>query len=242
MDKPIFYAPDIAADAVSYTMNEDTSKYCIQVLRHENGDEVLLADGRGHRFHAVITDNNRKRCSVRIAGCDTLPAPGPALRIAISFTKNASRIEWFLEKATEIGIQTIIPLVTHRTEKEKIKAERLQNILVSAMLQSQQFYLPDLQEPQSFDKVVKTNTDPQRLIAHCLPGQKRELIHHLQPGKDTIILIGPEGDFTPEEVQLALDHGFEPVSLGKNRLRTETAGIVATTVMAMITDCDGHDF
>lgn len=234
MDKPIFYAPDIAADAAAYTMNEDTSKYCIQVLRHENGDEVLLADGRGHRFHAVITDDNRKRCGVRITGCDTLPAPSPVLRIAISFTKNASRIEWFLEKAAEIGIQTIIPLVSHRTEKEKIKAERLQNILVSAMLQSQQFYLPELLEPQPFEKVVTTNTDPQRLIAHCLPGQKRELVHHFQPGKDTIILIGPEGDFTPEEIQLALDKGFEPVSLGRNRLRTETAGMVSVTMMNML--------
>ncbi|WP_212001967.1 16S rRNA (uracil(1498)-N(3))-methyltransferase [Chitinophaga sp. HK235] len=231
MDLPIFYAPDIVEGATAYTMNEDTSKYCIQVLRHENGDTVLLADGRGHRYSTVITDDNRKRCSVKITHTETLPAPAPALRIAIAFTKNTSRIEWFLEKATEIGIQTIIPLVSQRTEKEKVKAERLQNILVSAMLQSQQFYLPQLQEPQPFDKVVKNAADPQKLIAHCLPEQKKELQHHMQPGKDTLLLIGPEGDFTPEEIQLALEQGFEPVSLGKNRLRTETAGIVAVTLM-----------
>ncbi|CAL1516398.1 16S rRNA (uracil(1498)-N(3))-methyltransferase [Chitinophaga sp. MM2321] len=231
MELPVFYAPDIQPDAAEYTMNEDTSKYCIQVLRHEKGDGVLLADGRGHKFTAVITDDNRKRCGVKITQCETVPPPVPALRIAISFTKSASRIEWFLEKATEIGIQTIIPLVSQRTEKEKIKAERLQNILVSAMLQSRQFYLPDLQAPQAFDKVVKSNKDPQQLIAHCIPEEKKELQHQLQAGKDTIILIGPEGDFTPEEIKLALDQGFLPVSLGKTRLRTETAGMVAVTIM-----------
>ncbi|NLR79624.1 16S rRNA (uracil(1498)-N(3))-methyltransferase [Chitinophaga eiseniae] len=231
MDLPVFYAPDIQpADAI-YTMNEDTSKYCIQVLRHENGDRVLLADGRGHKFTAEITDDNRKKCVVKIVDRTLVPAPERALRIAISFTKNTSRIEWFLEKATEIGIQTIIPLVSQRTEKEKIKAERLQNILVSAMLQSQQFYLPDLQEPQAFDKVVKQYTDPQRLIAHCLPEQKQAMQDIMQPGKDTLVLIGPEGDFTPDEIKLALEEGFVPVSLGNTRLRTETAGMVAVTIM-----------
>lgn len=231
MDLPVFYAPEIPPDAAVYTMNEDTSKYCIQVLRHEKGDKVLLADGVGRKFTAEITDDNRKKCSVKILSCEVVPRPARALRIAISFTKNASRIEWFLEKATEIGIQTIIPLVSRRTEKEKIKAERLQNILVSAMLQSQQFYLPELREPQAFETVVKNNKDPQKLVAHCLPEQKRELQQAMQPGKDTLMLIGPEGDFTPEEIELALANGFEPVSLGNTRLRTETAGIVAVTIM-----------
>ncbi|TWF45371.1 16S rRNA (uracil1498-N3)-methyltransferase [Chitinophaga polysaccharea] len=231
MDLPVFYAADIQPADATYTMNEDTSKYCIQVLRHENGDRVLLADGRGHKFTAEITDDNRKKCVVKIVDRTLVPAPERALRIAISFTKNTSRIEWFLEKATEIGIQTIIPLVSQRTEKEKIKAERLQNILVSAMLQSQQFYLPDLQEPQAFDKVVKQHTDPQRLIAHCLPEQKQAMQDIMQRGKDTLILIGPEGDFTPDEIKLALEQGFVPVSLGNTRLRTETAGMVAVTIM-----------
>ncbi|NLU92735.1 16S rRNA (uracil(1498)-N(3))-methyltransferase [Chitinophaga sp. Ak27] len=231
MDLPVFYAPDIQPADTRYTMNEDTSKYCIQVLRHENGDQVLLADGRGHKFTAEITDDNRKKCVVKIVDFTLVPGPERALRIAISFTKNTSRIEWFLEKATEIGIQTIIPLVSQRTEKEKIKAERLQNILVSAMLQSQQFYLPDLQEPQAFDKVVKQHTDSQRLIAHCLPEQKQAMQDIIQPGKDTLVLIGPEGDFTPDEIKLALEQGFVPVSLGNTRLRTETAGMVAVTIM-----------
>ncbi|RAJ75043.1 16S rRNA (uracil1498-N3)-methyltransferase [Chitinophaga dinghuensis] len=231
MELPVFYAPEIREDAVSYTMNEDTSKYCIQVLRHEKGDTVLLADGRGNKYTTVITDDNRKKCVVQVSGREQMPAPSPALRIAIAFTKNASRIEWFLEKATEIGIQTIIPLVSARTEKEKIKAERLQNILVSAMLQSKQFYLPILEELQSFDKLVATNRDAQRFIAHCLPEQKIALEDVMEAGKDTIILIGPEGDFTSDEIKTALAAGFQPVSLGDTRLRTETAGMVAAVIM-----------
>ncbi|MFY0252493.1 RsmE family RNA methyltransferase [Chitinophaga sp. 30R24] len=229
----LFYASNIQPDAVSYTMNEDTSKYCIQVLRHERGDQVWLTDGKGHKFVTEITDDNRKKCVVKVLSCEMVPPPVCAHRLAISFTKNASRIEWLLEKATEIGIQTIIPLVSQRTEKEKIKAERLHNILVSAMLQSQQFYLPDLQEPQAFDRLVKQNRDAQKLIAHCLPEEKRDMLQVMEPGKDTIILIGPEGDFTPDEIKWALDHGFEPVSLGNTRLRTETAGLVAVTIMQL---------
>ncbi|WP_143304730.1 RsmE family RNA methyltransferase [Chitinophaga vietnamensis] len=234
MDLSVFFAGDIAVDASSYTMNEDTSKYCIQVLRHEAGDTVLLADGRGRRFTAIIADDNRKKCVVNISAITLMPPPTPVLRIAIAFTKNASRIEWFLEKATEIGIQSIIPLVSQRTEKEKVKAERLQNILVSAMLQSKQYYLPVLQEPQAFEQVVKQSKDAQRFIAHCLPEQQQSLQLLMEPGKDTIVLIGPEGDFTPEEVKLALGAGFEPVSLGANRLRTETAGMVAVVMMNIV--------
>ncbi|MCW3463101.1 16S rRNA (uracil(1498)-N(3))-methyltransferase [Chitinophaga nivalis] len=231
MELPVFYAPDIRPDDMRYTMNEDTSKYCIQVLRHENGDQVLLADGRGQKFTAEIADDNRKKCVLKILHTDTIPAREPALRIAISFTKNTSRIEWFLEKAAEIGIHTIIPLVSQRTEKEKIKAERLQNILVSAMLQSQQFYLPVLEAPQSFEQVVNNSKEAQQFIAHCLPEEKKTLQDTMQAGRDTLILIGPEGDFTPEEIKQALSLGFVPVSLGNTRLRTETAGMVAVTLM-----------
>ncbi|MDQ0109986.1 16S rRNA (uracil1498-N3)-methyltransferase [Chitinophaga terrae (ex Kim and Jung 2007)] len=230
MELSVFYAPDLQLDAQSYTMNEDTSKYCIQVLRHENGDEVLLADGKGHKFSTVITDDNRKRCTVKISGVETLTPPAAALTIAIAFTKNASRIEWFLEKATEIGIQRIIPLISHRSEKEKIKADRLNSILVSAMLQSQQFYLPVLESPQAFARLVKADTSEQRFIAHCLPAQKQALGEIMEAGKDTIILIGPEGDFTPEEVQQALQAGYKPITLGDTRLRTETAGLVAVVL------------
>lgn len=231
MELPVFYAQDILPAATDYTMDEATSKYCIQVLRKEKGAQVLLADGRGNRYTAVITDDNRKKCVVQVQQCEAIPAPAPALRLAIAFTKNASRMEWLLEKATEIGIRTIIPLVTHRTEKEKIKAERLQSILVAAMLQSRQYWLPELAAPQSFDQVLESFSSEQRFIAHCLPEQKTHLWQAMQPGKPAIVLIGPEGDFTPEEIKAALEKGFHPVSLGNTRLRTETAGMVAVTMM-----------
>ncbi|RFS22764.1 16S rRNA (uracil(1498)-N(3))-methyltransferase [Chitinophaga silvatica] len=232
MELSVFYAPDILPDSQTYTMNEDTSKYCIQVLRHETGDQVGLADGKGHKFTATITDDNRKRCMVSITAMETIPAVSPSRSIAIAFTKNAGRIEWFLEKATEIGIETIIPLVSHRSEKDKIKPERLNSILVSAMLQSQQFYLPVLEAPQSFEHIIKTNKTAQRFIAHCLPEQKQSLVEAIKPGEDAIILIGPEGDFTAAEIQMALQAGYIPVTLGNTRLRTETAGMVAVTLMA----------
>jgi len=236
MELPVFFAKDLASDAASYIMDEPTSKYCIQVLRREKGQQVLLANGRGQKFTARITDDNRKKCEVQIEQCETVPASSPVLRIAIAFTKNASRIEWFLEKATEIGISGIIPLLSQRTEKEKLKQERLENILVSAMLQSQQYYLPELSAPVAFDKLVQENNTSQLFIAHCLPEQKLHLQQAMQAGKDTLMLIGPEGDFTPAEVSLALEKGFQPVSLGNTRLRTETAGVVACVLMKAVND------
>lgn len=213
-------------------MDEPTSKYCIQVLRRQKGDKVLLADGKGHRYEAEITDDHRKKCVTAITGVESMPRPEPGIRIAIAFTKNAARMEWFLEKAVEIGVQGIIPLVTLRTEKEKLKAERLENILVSAMLQSRQWFLPELSEPTPLESLMSTTG--QRFIAHCLPGDKPHLLAAMQPGKDTILLVGPEGDFAPQEVDLALQYGFTPVSLGNTRLRTETAGMVGCALMAAV--------
>lgn len=235
MELPVFYAKEMQSNQGFYTMDEPTSKYCIQVLRNEKGDKVLLADGKGTRYEAVITDDHRKKCVVQISAKTTMPAPVPKLCIAIAFTKNTSRMEWFLEKAVEIGIQEIIPLITQRTEKEKLKMERLENILVSAMLQSKQWYLPVLTEPQLFEKALSGG---QMLIAHCLPDEKKHLLDVMLPGKDTLLFIGPEGDFTPEEITLAIEKGGVAVSLGDTRLRTETAGVVACTLMAAANRAD----
>lgn len=234
MDLPLFYAKEATPSATHYTMDEATSKHCIMVLRHKNGDALLLADGRGHRYQVVIIDDNRKKCVVAIKQVDVIPAPSPSCAIAIAFTKNVSRMEWFLEKAMEIGIQRIVPLVSKRTEKDKLKMERLENILVSAMMQSQQFYLPVLSEPVSFDALMKEDKTEQRFIAHCLPESKTYFTEALLPKKDALILIGPEGDFTPEEIALALENGYQPVSLGATRLRTETAGMVACVLMQQV--------
>ncbi len=230
MELPVFYARD--AQSGFYTMDEPTSKYCIQVLRKQKGDAVLLADGRGTRYEAVIADDHRKKCVVQITEQVTMPAPAVHLRIAIAFTKNAARMEWFLEKAVEIGVQQIVPLLTLRTEKEKLKTERLQNILVSAMLQSRQWYLPLLSEPAPLESLMAATE--QRFIAHCLPDRKMHLLDAMKPAENTLLLIGPEGDFAPAEIELALQYGFVPVSLGDTRLRTETAGMVGCTLMAAV--------
>lgn len=227
----MFYAKDITPQSETYTMDEPASKYCIQVLRHTAGDEVVLTDGRGGQYISVITDDNRKKCVLKVLLYTLMPAVNSPVRIAISFTKNTSRIEWFLEKATEIGLQMVIPLISQRTEKEKFRADRFENILVSAMLQSQQYYLPELSAPVAFDKLIKEPGAEQLFIAHCLPEEKAHLWQAMKPGKDSLMLIGPEGDFTPEEIKHALEKGFSPVSLGNTRLRTETAGIVACTMM-----------
>ncbi|WP_126244935.1 RsmE family RNA methyltransferase [Chitinophaga rhizosphaerae] len=232
MELPVFYAGDMAPGAAAYTMDEPTSKYCVTVLRKTKGDKILLADGRGGKFTAEITDDHRKKCVSAIIGSEQVPAPAPRLRIGIAFTKNASRMEWFLEKATEIGMSEIIPLVTRRTEKEHLKMERLESILVSAMLQSRQWHLPKLHTPQPFESLMATAG--QRFIAHCLPGEKKSIFQIARPAEDALLLIGPEGDFTPEEVALSLQNGYLPVTLGNTRLRTETAGLVGCTLLAAV--------
>ncbi|ATL45975.1 rRNA methyltransferase [Chitinophaga caeni] len=232
MEVPTFYAKGLEANPTEYTMDEATSKYCIQVLRKSNGDTVKLTDGKGNLYDATIVDDHRKRCSVKINSVEHTEPPARQFTVAISFTKNMSRIEWFLEKAVEIGIQRVIPLVTQRTEKEKFKQERLENILVSAMLQSKQSYLLELWDPIEFKDLLMYEQDWAKFIAHCIPSSKTYFLDAMDAAKDTIILIGPEGDFTAEEITAALERGFTAVSLGDTRLRTETAGVVAATLMA----------
>ncbi len=231
MNLALFYAPELEPQQTSFTLDEPTSKHCIQVLRMTNGHQLMLTNGRGLQAWCSITDNNRKRATVSIDQTQIHPAPAQSIHVAMAFTKNASRNEWFLEKATEIGIQFITPVLCKRSEKDKINADRWTNILVSAMLQSQQFYLPVLSEAVKFEKFITQPLPDQRLVAHCLPEEKTLLQQAAQKSKDTVILIGPEGDFTEEEVKLALAQQFKPVSLGHTRLRTETAGMVAVTLL-----------
>ncbi len=211
-------------------LDEDTSKHIISVLRMEKGEEVLLTDGQGRKAKAAIIDDNRKRCVVQVLSVDKEEERIPKVSIAISIVKNASRFEWFLEKATEIGISEIIPLICERTEKEKFRYDRMRGIIISAMLQSQQTWLPHLHQLISFDDVVKQASQEQKFIAHCLPEQKQQLSSVIRP-QSSLVLIGPEGDFTPNEISLAFENGFIPVALGNTRLRTETAGIVAATLL-----------
>ncbi|HNK28800.1 MAG TPA: RsmE family RNA methyltransferase [Ferruginibacter sp.] len=235
MALPFFYKEDIAAGAEQVILDEDTSKHIVQVLRMQNGEQLQLTDGKGNLFTCVITDNNRKRCALKTMHQSRMPDAGSRISIAISLLKNTSRFEWFLEKATEIGVSEIIPLVCSRTEKTAFKYDRMKSILVSAMLQSQQCWLPRLHEPAKFSELVPAALQQQKLIAHCEETGEKKQLSTLQPfSASTIILIGPEGDFTPEEVQLALENNFSAVALGNTRLRTETAGVVAASLLCLV--------
>ena len=235
MALPFFYKEDIAAGAEQVILDEDTSKHIVQVLRMQNGEQLQLTDGKGNLFTGVITDNNRKRCAVGILQTTNLQPQTRKISIAISLLKNTSRFEWFLEKATEIGVSEIIPLVCARTEKTAFKYDRMKSILVSAMLQSQQCWLPRLHEPAKFSELVPAALQQQKLIAHCEETGEKKQLSTLQPfSASTIILIGPEGDFTPEEIQLALGNNFSAATLGNTRLRTETAGVVAASLLCLV--------
>jgi 16S rRNA (uracil1498-N3)-methyltransferase len=233
MALPYFFVEDLQAYMVK--LDEDTSKHMISVLRIQKGASVLLTNGKGLKATAVVEDDNRKKCMVSIRERQEQPLITQNIAIGISLLKNTTRFEWFLEKATEIGVREIIPLVCERTEKEKFRPDRMQQILVSALLQSQQCWLPVLHEPTSFEKITSEYPAQRKYIAHCLPEQKNSLSQQLTMEAGNIssrlILIGPEGDFSPREIRLALDHGFLPVSLGDTRLRTETAGMVAAVMM-----------
>jgi 16S rRNA (uracil1498-N3)-methyltransferase len=232
MALPFFYIEEITATD-NLVLNEETSKHIVQVLRMQNGELLQLTNGKGNLFTAEIIDNNRKKCSVKIIQTTNDQQPIGNITIAISLVKNATRFEWFLEKATEIGITEIIPLICTRTEKQHFRYDRMQGILISAMLQSQQTFLPVLHEPVKFSEVVSKATQEQKFIAHCEDENNKVQLtsQPLNPSTSKMILIGPEGDFTKEEIQLALQNNFIPVALGNTRLRTETAGIAAAVTL-----------
>jgi 16S rRNA (uracil1498-N3)-methyltransferase len=230
MSLPFFFVNDLNERRI--VLDEDTSKHVISVLRKEIGGEILLTDGRGKKARATIVDDNRKKCLVEISVIEEEKQKQSRLAIGISLIKNLSRFEWFLEKATEIGVNEIIPLICDRTEKEKFRHDRLQQILISAMLQSQQTWLPVLYDPVPFKKTVELSFD-QKFIAHCLPGEKNSLKFSVPAPASSLILIGPEGDFTSAEIEMAIKNNFQAVSLGTTRLRTETAGIAAAVLLGL---------
>lgn len=224
MSLPFFYLPDLSEKTI--VLDEENSKHIISVLRMATGEELLFTDGKGTKAKARIINDNRKKCIVEISSTQLIPQRKNTVSIGISLIKNISRFEWFLEKATEIGVGEIIPLICERTEKEKFRKDRLHQILISAMLQSQQCHMPLLQEPVAFNKAVELKFE-QKFIAHCVDEKKNPLQNQIIAVSSTFIMIGPEGDFTSNEIEMAVNKSFIPVSLGENRLRTETAGIVA---------------
>ncbi len=223
----LFYTPDISENL--YTLNEQESKHCVKVLRKQKGDTLYLTNGLGTLFKAEVVDATVKSCQLHVV--ETFieyERRDFTLHIAIAPTKNIDRIEWFLEKATEIGIDQITPLLCEHSERKVIKPDRLERVIVSAMKQSLKAYKPVLNPLISFNDFVQQNkVKSGGFIAHCQPGDK-ELLKTSYAGQNKVtILIGPEGDFNVEEVGLAVTSGYLPVTLGDARLRTETAGLVA---------------
>ena len=222
----IFYTPDIERIR---ELPEEESLHCAKVLRLSEGTEIMLADGKGTFYRAILTRAHQKRCAVEIVSALPQPRPWPVkIHIAVAPTKNMDRIEWLAEKATEIGVDALSLLRCRYSERKEVKTERIQKILVSAMKQSLKATLPDLTPMTDFKRFVSQPFDGQKFIAYCGDAAEKSVLkQRYRPGSDVLVLIGPEGDFSEEEVALALGNGFLPVSLGESRLRTETAALVA---------------
>jgi 16S rRNA (uracil1498-N3)-methyltransferase len=231
---PSFYLPDYEPGTTLVSLDEDASRHIVQVLRMGAGNILHLTDGCGAQLKAEIISPNKRHCQVRILDSIFIPPAARKISIAISLLKNNDRFEWFLEKATEIGITEIIPVICERTEKRQFRHERLSAVLQSAMIQSQQVWLPRLQNPNLFNELVLSSEHAQKFIAHCHQDSKAALVNLVNgaPGSQ-MILIGPEGDFSADEIKLAVDSQFIPVSLGETRLRSETAGVVAACILKM---------
>lgn len=230
-----FYSNNIIKDLV--ILNEEESKHCIKVLRHKVNDKIYLIDGIGGLFLCKILDDNFNQCKLQIIKKEEVHERNFKLHIAISPIKNVDRFEWFVEKATEIGIDEITPIVCNKTEKLKIKKDRIQRILLSATKQSLNAKIPLFNEMVNFKDFIslqKNNQNIEKFIAYCGVDITQNLKSVYSQKSNTVIIIGPEGDFTENEVKYSLENGFKPVSLGVNRLRTETAGVMACSTINIL--------
>ena len=228
----LFYVPNLATEHV---LPEEESLHAVKVLRLKVGDELVVVDGVGGYHIAKITLPHPKRCAFELIESQfEFGKRDYKLHIAIAPTKNMDRLEWFVEKATEIGIDEITPIICRFSERKMVKAERLEKIIVSAAKQSVKAYFPKLNPQCTFDELIKNHQATQKFIAHCYNSEKRQLKTEIVPAKDMLVLIGPEGDFSKEEVDKAIKSGYLPVSLGESRLRTETAGVVACHTVSLM--------
>lgn len=225
-----FYEETIGTE--TFSLSNETARHVVQVLRMNIGDQFVLTNGNGLKVIVEIERIDKKNCTVRPIQQEEVKNDVGSIHVAISFTKNNTRMEWLLEKITEIGVRSIYPIITERSERKEVKLERFNKKMTSAMLQSQQYYLPRLHNPMAFTDLLQVNFD-NKLIAHCENSIEKVRLGSLQflDGNSKLLAIGPEGDFTMEEIQQALQHNFKSVSLGNNRLRTETAGLVGVTLL-----------
>jgi 16S rRNA (uracil1498-N3)-methyltransferase len=226
----LFYVPGISGSEI--ILDETESKHVVRVLRLGKGDSIFCTDGTGGFYTALITDANPKKCRLSIIESSRYAGEkNYYIHIAIAPTKNNDRLEWFLEKATEIGIDEISLILCENSERRTVKTDRLEKVLISAMKQSVKAYLPKLNEPVSFSEFIAGSQGDQKFIAHCRENNLPHMKGLAQKGKSVLTLIGPEGDFSISEIENGVEHGFEAISLGDSRLRTETAGIVACHIV-----------
>ena len=232
----LFYNPEINEAAEFFTFDKEESKHIVKVLRKKDTDILYVTNGLGSLFTTQITLGSDSKCTVKIVSVEKAEVPKYRVHLAVAPTKMNDRYEWFLEKATELGISEITPIICDHSERKQIKTDRFDKIIQSAMKQSNQYYLPVLNEPVAFKDFVKMKSEGLRLVAHCEKADKNTLKHVLEKDMSVTVLIGPEGDFSPKEIQLALENGYVAVSLGKTRLRTETAAIVACHSVAFVNE------
>jgi len=233
----LFYNSQITQNTSQFTFDKIESRHIVRVLRKKEGDVIYITNGLGQLFSSKVLVANDKKCLVKISEVENHPKPwNYYLHIAIAPTKLNDRFEWFLEKATEIGIDEITPIICKHSERKTLKLDRMEKIIQSAAKQSLKFHFPKLNEPISFQNFITQKLEGDLFIAHCEETQKKSLKLILNPSTKTTILIGPEGDFSTKEITQSLEHKFIPVSLGKSRLRTETAGVVATHSVAFVNE------
>ena len=232
----LFFNPDISENTTQFTFEREESKHIVKVLRKNIGDTLYITNGKGWLFIAEISMPNINKCTAKIISQKQQPKRDYNLHLAVAPTKINDRYEWFLEKATEIGIDSITPIICDHSERKVIKPERFERILQSAMKQSLNCYLPKLNDAISFKDFINLDFEGDLFIAHCEETDRKSLKQQLNPKTDITILIGPEGDFSVKEITEALKTNFIPVTLGETRLRTETAAIVACHSVAFINE------
>ncbi len=230
----LFYNPEIVENQKDIEFPRDESKHIVKVLRKNAGDVLEVTNGRGFLFSVRITDANPNRCKAEIIASEKEKPDDWYLHLAVAPTKMNDRYEWFLEKATEICLHEVTPVICDHSERKHVKLNRFERVLQSAMKQSLHLSLPQLNETEKLEDFLKKKFSGQKFIAHCQEGMERfQLKDKVLTSSEVTILIGPEGDFSPEEIKLALKNGWQPVSLGNSRLRTETAAIVACHTIAL---------
>jgi len=232
----LFYSPDLDKNASQFTFPEDESKHIVKVLRKKPDDILHITNGKGLIFEAKITAANPKKCSVEIISETKKLKKRHWFHLAVAPTKSNDRFEWFLEKATEIGVSEITPIICERSERKTVKHERLQKVVQSAMKQSLRSYLPKLNEAVTLKDFLEQEHKELLFIAHCADHGRVDLKRRIAPDHDVTMLIGPEGDFSDAEIHSAKEKDFVAVSLGEARLRTETAAIVACMTINLISD------